>query len=52
MAWERSFEARIMQVRAKELKYQRLHYIIQVELSLDLSAALLTFYKTLLSSFW
>ncbi|KAJ7916834.1 ABC transporter transmembrane region-domain-containing protein [Mycena leptocephala] len=29
MAWERSFEARIMKVRAKELKYQRLNYIIE-----------------------
>lgn len=34
MAWERSFEARIMKVRAKELKYQRLNYIIEVRLLL------------------
>ncbi|KAJ7916824.1 multidrug resistance-associated ABC transporter [Mycena leptocephala] len=33
MAWERSFEARIMKVRAKELKYQRLNYIIEALLS-------------------
>jgi hypothetical protein len=32
MAWERSFEARTMKVRAKELKYQRLNYIIEVRL--------------------
>ncbi|TFY65276.1 hypothetical protein EVJ58_g2068 [Rhodofomes roseus] len=30
MAWERSFEARVMKVRAKELKYQRLNYHIEV----------------------
>lgn len=30
MAWERSFEARVMKIRAKELKYQRLNYIIEV----------------------
>ncbi|KAJ7113275.1 multidrug resistance-associated ABC transporter [Mycena crocata] len=29
MAWERSFEARIMEIRAKELKYQRLNYVIE-----------------------
>ncbi|KAH9932956.1 multidrug resistance-associated ABC transporter [Fomitopsis serialis] len=30
MAWERSFEARVMKVRAKELKYQKLNYHIEV----------------------
>ncbi|KAH7096201.1 multidrug resistance-associated ABC transporter [Auriculariales sp. MPI-PUGE-AT-0066] len=30
MAWERSFEKRVMAVRGKELKYQRLNYIIEV----------------------
>ncbi|KAI0367391.1 multidrug resistance-associated ABC transporter [Pilatotrama ljubarskyi] len=30
MAWERSFEARVLEVRARELKYQRLNYIIEV----------------------
>ncbi|KAJ3748238.1 multidrug resistance-associated ABC transporter [Lentinula raphanica] len=29
MAWERSFEARVMKVRQRELKYQRLNYIIE-----------------------
>ncbi|KAF7308067.1 Multidrug resistance-associated ABC transporter protein [Mycena kentingensis (nom. inval.)] len=29
MAWERSFAARILQVRTSELKYQRLQYIIE-----------------------
>ncbi|KAJ3746747.1 multidrug resistance-associated ABC transporter [Lentinula detonsa] len=29
MAWERSFEARVMKIREKELKYQRLNYIIE-----------------------
>ncbi|KAE9407953.1 ATP-binding cassette transporter [Gymnopus androsaceus JB14] len=30
MAWERSFQARVMKVRERELKYQRLNYIIEV----------------------
>ncbi|TFK68805.1 multidrug resistance-associated ABC transporter [Pluteus cervinus] len=30
MAWERSFEARILKVREKELKYQKLNYMIEV----------------------
>ncbi|KAJ7126325.1 P-loop containing nucleoside triphosphate hydrolase protein [Mycena epipterygia] len=30
MAWERSFEARVIKVREKELKFQRLNYTIQV----------------------
>lgn len=30
MAWERNFEKRVMKIRAKELKYQRLNYIIEV----------------------
>ncbi|KAJ6612747.1 P-loop containing nucleoside triphosphate hydrolase protein [Mycena sp. CBHHK59/15] len=30
MAWERSFEARVIKVRAKELKYQKLNYTIEV----------------------
>ena len=30
MAWERSFEGRVMKVRAKELKYQKLNYHIEV----------------------
>ncbi|KZT01063.1 multidrug resistance-associated ABC transporter [Laetiporus sulphureus 93-53] len=30
MAWERSFEERVMKIRAKELKYQRLNYHIEV----------------------
>ncbi|KAK1225083.1 hypothetical protein PQX77_011952 [Marasmius sp. AFHP31] len=29
MAWERNFEARVMKVRARELKYQRLNYTIE-----------------------
>ncbi|KAJ7108814.1 multidrug resistance-associated ABC transporter [Mycena epipterygia] len=32
MAWERSFEARIMEIRARELKHQRLNYMIEVRL--------------------
>lgn len=30
MAWERSFEARVLKIRENELKYQRLNYIIEV----------------------
>lgn len=30
MAWERSFEKKVMVVRDKELYYQRLNYIIEV----------------------
>ncbi|EJC97742.1 multidrug resistance-associated ABC transporter [Fomitiporia mediterranea MF3/22] len=30
MAWERSFEARILKIRERELKYQQLNYILQM----------------------
>ncbi|PCH35119.1 multidrug resistance-associated ABC transporter [Wolfiporia cocos MD-104 SS10] len=30
MAWERSFEERVMKIRVRELKYQRLNYLIEV----------------------
>ncbi|KAI0066796.1 multidrug resistance-associated ABC transporter [Artomyces pyxidatus] len=30
MAWERSFEKRVLQIRSKELKYQKLNYAIEV----------------------
>ena len=30
MAWERSFEKRVLKVRERELKYQRLNYMIEV----------------------
>ncbi|KAJ6579193.1 multidrug resistance-associated ABC transporter, partial [Mycena vulgaris] len=33
MAWERSFEAKVMKIRVKELKYQRLNYTIEALLS-------------------
>ncbi|EIW54849.1 ATP-binding cassette transporter [Trametes versicolor FP-101664 SS1] len=33
MAWERSFEARVLKVRERELKYQKLNYIIEVLLN-------------------
>ena len=32
MAWERSFEARVLKIREKELKYQRLNYTIEASL--------------------
>jgi hypothetical protein len=30
MAWERSFEAKVLKIREKELNYQRLNYTIEV----------------------
>ena len=30
MAWERSFEKRVMEIRERELKYQKLNYTIEV----------------------
>ena len=30
MAWERNFEKRVLKVRDKELKYQKLNYTIEV----------------------
>lgn len=38
MAWERSFEARVIKVREKELKFQKLNYTIEAR-SLLLRAA-------------
>ncbi|KAG6805575.1 hypothetical protein H0H93_004469, partial [Arthromyces matolae] len=29
MAWERNFEAKVMKIREKELKYQKLNYSIE-----------------------
>jgi hypothetical protein len=31
MAWERNFEKKILKIRDKELKYQKLNYIIEVQ---------------------
>lgn len=33
MAWERSFEARVIKVREKELKFQKLNYTIEARCS-------------------
>lgn len=30
MAWERSFEKRVLKIREKELKYQKLNYTVEV----------------------
>jgi hypothetical protein len=30
MAWERSFEKRVLKIREKELRFQRLNYTIEV----------------------
>lgn len=31
MAWERSFEQRVLKIRDRELKYQKLNYFIEVD---------------------
>ena len=36
MAWERNFEKKILKVREKELKYQKLNYTIEVSPLLQL----------------
>ena len=45
MAWERSFEARVLKVREKELKYQKLNYTIEV------SGTLRRFFYSIISAF-
>lgn len=30
MAWERNFEAKVLKIREKELRYQKLNYTIEV----------------------
>lgn len=42
MAWERNFEAKVMKVREKELKYQKLNYTIEVSLCLGMLEKFLT----------
>lgn len=39
MAWERKYEAKILGVRDKELKSQRLNYTIQVGAPINLVAS-------------
>ena len=39
MAWERRFEERVLKIRTRELKYQRLNYTIEVVSSLLLAQA-------------
>ena len=42
MAWERSFKKRILNIRDKELKYQKLNYTIEVPLFNYISYTLLS----------
>ncbi|OAX34300.1 multidrug resistance-associated ABC transporter [Rhizopogon vinicolor AM-OR11-026] len=49
MAWERSFEKRVMKVRERELKYQKLNYRIEVVFSAIWEASPLV---VTLVSFW
>ena len=37
MAWERSFEARVLKVREKELKYQKINYTVEVGSAISLA---------------
>ncbi len=37
MAWERSFETRVLKIRDRELKYQKLNFTIEVRPSFNLS---------------
>jgi hypothetical protein len=32
MAWERSFETRVLKIRDRELRYQQLNYMIEVRI--------------------
>jgi len=34
MAWERNFEKRVLKIREKELKFQKLNYLIEVRSSI------------------
>jgi hypothetical protein len=43
MAWERNFEARVMRIREKELKYQKLTFIITVREMLGWFVTTLTY---------
>ncbi|KAI0760574.1 multidrug resistance-associated ABC transporter [Fomes fomentarius] len=49
MAWERSFEARVLKIRKRELKYQKLNYMIEVILNLIWSGSPIL---VTLVSFW
>jgi len=42
MAWERSFEAKVMKVREKELRFQRLNYMLEVPSSHTLNLCLIS----------
>ena len=41
MAWERSFEARVLKIRNKELKFQKLNFTIEVSGSSTLISVLI-----------
>lgn len=38
MAWERNFEARVLQIRDEELRYQKLTYTVQVRIFIYLQS--------------
>ncbi|OCH85275.1 hypothetical protein OBBRIDRAFT_815142 [Obba rivulosa] len=49
MAWERSFEKRVLKVRGRELKYQKLNYTIEETVFNEMKFALNAFPETLIN---
>ena len=49
MAWERNFEKKILKIRDKELKYQKLNYVIEVPIILFQMFCLLSPFKLVLT---
>ncbi len=53
MAWERNFEKRVLDIREKELKLQRLNYIMEVRSLMMLkSRSIKHFEKFLWNGIW
>jgi hypothetical protein len=54
MAWERSFETRVLKIRDRELRYQQLNYMIEVRIISQRNYnSLLTFdIQTLWNAIW
>ncbi|KAG8745725.1 hypothetical protein FRC10_007205 [Ceratobasidium sp. 414] len=49
MAWERSFEARVMKIRGKELWYQKRNYLIELYFALSLPETFINILQSLVS---
>jgi hypothetical protein len=53
MAWERSFETKVLKVREKELKYQKLNYTMEVSNFFSMSSRAHSHaFKTLFNAIW